>query len=195
MKFRNLNLTAALATALLSILVGCTNNPIEKRTPGDLIDDNALEFVIEREIRAADEGFDSAHLVITVYDGVVLLLGEVASSRLKQKATEETESLYKVDPAKVYNYLTVGGPISMLARTNDGYLSLKVKARLFAAPDVPAGKVKVVTENGIIYLLGKISLHDGDLVVKETRKSFGVQKIVKVFDYLPDELNEDSFDE
>ena len=174
----------ALLVAALTITTACTNKPEERRTPGDLIDDNALEFVIAKEIRASDEGFASAHLVITVYDGLVLLLGEVASASLREKATEVTESLYKVDPDRVYNYLTVQGPISMLARTNDGYLSGKVKARLLVAAEVPAGKVKVVTENGVVYLMGKISRSDGELVVAEVQKSFGVQKIVKVFDYL-----------
>ena len=49
---------------------------------------------------------------------------------------------------------------------------------------MPAGKVKVVTENGVVYLMGKITRADGELVVAEVQKSFGVQKIVKVFDYL-----------
>ena len=175
------------------VLAGCTNNPEEKRTPGDVIDDNALEFVIEREIKASDEGFKGAHLVTTVYDGLVLLLGEVPSAALKDKATEVTESLYKVDPDKVYNYLTVGGPISLLARTNDSYLSGKVKTRLLTARDVPASKVKVVTENGVVYLLGKITPSDAELVVAETQKTFGVQKIVKVFDYLPEAVDDPEF--
>lgn len=181
---------------LISVIVfaGCTNNPQEKRTPGDLIDDNALEFVIEREIKASDEGFKGAHLVTTVYDGLVLLLGEVPSADLKEKATEVSESLYKVDPDKVHNYLTVGGPISLLARTNDSVLSGKVKTRLLAASDVPAGRVKVVTENGVVYLLGKITPSDADLVVAETQKTFGVQKIVKVFDYLPETYDEAALD-
>lgn len=168
-------------------LASCTNNPERKRTPGDFIDDNALEFVIEREIRESDESFEGAHLVVTVYDGLVLLLGEVASPQLKEKATEVTESLYKVDPDKVHNYLTVQGPISILARTNDVYLSGKVKTRLIGAPEAPAGKVKVVTENGITYLLGKITRKQADQVVAEAQKTFGVQKIVKVFDYIPEE--------
>ncbi len=176
------------------VLAGCTNNPEEKRTPGDIIDDNALEFVIEREIKASDEGFKGAHLVTTVYDGLVLLLGEVPSAALKEKATEVTESLYKVDPDKVYNYLTVGGPISLLARTNDSYISGKVKTRLMTAREVPASKVKVVTQNGVVYLLGKITPNDAELVVAETRKTFGVQKIVKVFDYLPETIEDPMLD-
>lgn len=176
------------------VLAGCTNNPEEKRTPGDIIDDNALEFVIEREIKTSDEGFKGAHLVTTVYDGLVLLLGEVPSAALKEKATEVTESLYKVDPDKVYNYLTVGGPISLLARTNDSYISGKVKTRLMTAREVPASKVKVVTQNGVVYLLGKITPNDAELVVAETRKTFGVQKIVKVFDYLPETIEDPMLD-
>lgn len=176
------------------VLAGCTNNPEEKRTPGDIIDDNALEFVIEREIKASDEGFKGAHLVTTVYDGLVLLLGEVPSAALKEKATKVTESLYKVDPDKVYNYLTVGGPISLLARTNDSYISGKVKTRLMTAREVPASKVKVVTQNGVVYLLGKITPNDAELVVAETRKTFGVQKIVKVFDYLPETIEDPMLD-
>ncbi len=176
------------------VLAGCTNNPEEKRTPGDIIDDNALEFVIEREIKASDEGFKGAHLVTTVYDGLVLLLGEVPSAALKEKATEVSESLYKVDPDKVYNYLTVGGPISLLARTNDSYISGKVKTRLMTAREVPASKVKVVTQNGVVYLLGKITPNDAELVVAETRKTFGVQKIVKVFDYLPETIEDPMLD-
>jgi osmotically-inducible protein OsmY len=178
------DLTVGLIIALA--LAGCTNNPETKRTPGDFIDDNALEFVIEREIRGSDEGYKGAHIVVTVYDGIVLLLGEVPSAELREKATEVTESLYKVDPEKVNNYLTVGGPISLLARTNDGYLSTKVKARLLVSEGVPATKIKVVTENGIIYLMGKITPSQADLAVAETQKAFGVQKIVKVFDYLPE---------
>ena len=75
----------AFIIALLTMATACTNNPEERRTPGDLIDDNALEFVIAKEIRASDEGYEGAHLVVTVYDGLVLLLGEVASTRLQER--------------------------------------------------------------------------------------------------------------
>lgn len=186
MKNRSMPKIFSIGLLIAIAIGGCTNNPETKRTPGDIIDDNALEFVIEREIRASDPAYDGSHIVVTVYDGIVLLLGEVPSEALRKRATEVTESLYKVDPDKVNNYLTVGGPISMLARANDGYLTTKVKTRLLVAEGVPGTKVKVVTENGVIYLLGKITPSEADLVVTETQKSFGVQKIVKVFDYLPE---------
>ena len=63
-----------------------------------------------------------------------------------------------------------------------------------AAREVPASKVKVVTQNGVVYLLGKITPNDAELVVAETRKTFGVQKIVKVFDYLPETIEDPMLD-
>ena len=66
----------AFVIALITMATACTNNPEERRTPGDLIDDNALEFVIAREIRASDEGYEGAHLVVTVYDLSLIHISE-----------------------------------------------------------------------------------------------------------------------
>ncbi|MEZ7818992.1 MAG: osmotically-inducible protein OsmY [Candidatus Azotimanducaceae bacterium] len=165
-------------------LVACTSNPERQRSAGTIIDDNVLEIVIGKEIRAADEGYKGAHIVVTVYDGLVLLLGQVASEELKRLATDTTEGLSKVDAGSVHNHLTVEGPISLLARTNDSVLSGKVKTRLLAEKSVPGTKIKVKTQNAIIYLLGKITVEQADAAVAATQKSFGVRKIVKVFDYV-----------
>tara|TARA_B110000977_G_C11071391_1_gene489663 strand:+ start:399 stop:956 length:558 start_codon:yes stop_codon:yes gene_type:complete len=173
------------AVLLLSFgLMACTSNPEKQRSAGTIIDDNVLEIVINREIRAADEDYKGAHIVVTVYDGLVLLLGQVASEELKSLATETTEGLSKVDAGSVHNHLTVEGPISLLARTNDSVLSGKVKTRLLAEKSVPGTKIKVKTQNAIIYLLGKITEEQADAAVVATQKSFGVRKIVKVFDYV-----------
>jgi osmotically-inducible protein OsmY len=171
--------------ALLSLsLVACTSNPDKQRSAGTIIDDNVLELVIAKEIKAADKGYKGAHIVVTVYDGLVLLLGQVASDELKTLATDTTEALSKVEVGSVHNHMTVEGPISFLARTNDGYLSSKVKARLLADKAAPGTKIKVKTQDGVIYLLGKITEEQGEAAVAATQKSFGVRKIVKVFDYV-----------
>ena len=71
MKNRSILQTFSIGLLIAVAMGGCTNNPETKRTPGDLIDDNALEFVIEREIRESDSGYEGAHIVVTVYDGIV----------------------------------------------------------------------------------------------------------------------------
>jgi osmotically-inducible protein OsmY len=108
----------------------------------------------------------------------------VSSEELRSLATQTTEALNKVAEGSVHNHLTVEGPISFLARTNDSLLSGDVKVRLLAQKDAPGTKIKVKTQDGVIYLLGKITMEQADAAVAATQKSFGVRKIVKVFDYV-----------
>ena len=170
---------------LLSLsLTACTSNPDKRRSAGTIIDDNVLELVIAREIKSADEGYKGAHIVVTVYDGLVLLLGQVASEELKSLATDTTEALSKVDSGRVHNHLTVGGPTSFFARANDSILSGDVKVQLLREKTAPGTKIKVKTEDGIIYLLGKITEEQGSAAVAATQKIFGVRRIVKIFDYV-----------
>ena len=72
----------------------------------------------------------------------------------------------------------------MMARTNDAWLTTKIKTALFTGEDTETGRVKVVTENGIVYLMGLLSRTEADAAVETTRQVFGVQKIVKVFEYI-----------
>jgi len=172
--------STALLTCLL-LLSGCAGTPERPRSTGAWIDDNILEVAIEREIRASDEAYKGAHLVVVVYDGLVLLLGQVPSEQLKAQAAAVAAGMYKVDAAKVHNHLSVSGPISMLARTNDGLLTTKVKTRLLASEAVRGLRVKVISENGVVYLLGAVTSEQADASVTEAQKAFGVQRIVKVF--------------
>ena len=124
--------------------------------------------------------------MVTVYDGLVLLLGEVASDKAAGKGNRSCRIALQSRPGQSLQLHHRARPNLSPCHTNDRYLSAKVKSRLLVASGVPAGKVKVVTENGVVYLMGKITRADGELVVAEVQKSFGVQKIVKVFDYLSD---------
>ena len=152
------------------------------RTPGVVIDDNVLENLVESEIRKSDAGFKGSHIVVVAYNGLILLAGQVASAQLRDKASEVTRSLRRV--RKVHNELTVGGPTSLMARTNDGWLTSKVKSRLIANKTVDGSKIKVQTENGTVFLLGLVPRDQADGAVQIASQVYGVQKIVKVFEYL-----------
>ena len=85
---------------------------------------------------------------------------------------------------KVHNELGVGGPISHIARSNDGWLTSKVKSKLIGAKEVPGRKVKVQTENGVVYLMGFLTRAEADAAVDVAKSVYGVQQIVRVFEYL-----------
>ena len=168
----------SLTFALMTALTACASDP-NRRTPGVFIDDLALEPLIEREIRRSDSGY---RIVVVSLNGIVLLAGQVPTEALKIKASEVAQSLRRV--RRVHNELSIGGPISMVARTNDSWLTSKVKTRLLASETTQGLKIKVLTEDGVVYLMGQISRDQADSATAVASKVYGVQKIVKVFEYL-----------
>ncbi len=176
-----LNLSLLVAASML--LSGCffSDNP-RTRTPGTVIDDEMLENIVEREIKNSSTEFEGSNIDVVSYNGLVLLLGQVPNQSLKGRATVVAQGLPKV--RQVHNELDIGGPISYPARTNDSWLSSKVKTKLIASMEVYGRKVKVVTENGVVFLMGMLPRGEADQAVEIAKTVYGVQKIVKVFEYI-----------
>jgi len=174
-------LKLSLISLFVILLGGCVSDP-GKRTVGVVIDDEGIEWTVKGEIRNSDPGFQGSHLVVVSYNRVVLLAGQVATETLREKAAEVAQSMRSV--RKVHNELTIGGPISMMARSNDSWLTTKVKSRLIVSDKAYGTKTKVVTENGVVYLMGLLTREQADNAVEVASQVYGVQKIVKVFEYI-----------
>jgi osmotically-inducible protein OsmY len=84
----------------------------------------------------------------------------------------------------VQNELVVGPVTSMSSRTNDTVLTSKVKSRFVEAAKFQINFVKVVTENGTVYLMGIVRREEGDAATEIARTTDGVQRVVKVFEYI-----------
>ena len=173
----------AIAALVCISLAACTfsNNP-RTRTPGTVIDDEVLESLVERQIRASSPDYKGSNIDVVAYNGLVLLLGQVPTETLKAQATAVSQTVQKV--RQVHNELDIGGPISYPARTNDAWLSSKVKTKLVASKEVYGRRVKVVTEDGVVYLMGMLPRAEADSAVEIAKTVYGVQKIVKVFEYI-----------
>ena len=152
------------------------------RTPGRLLDDQMLERVAAQRIDQADERLASSHINVTSYDGIVLLTGQVETDALRDRAERAIADLRRIQ--KIHNQIEVGSPISLVARTNDNWLSTKVVSRFIASDEVDASRIKVVVENGVAYLMGVVPRTQGNAAAQAASTVFGVGKVVKVFDYL-----------
>jgi osmotically-inducible protein OsmY len=167
-----------------AILAACTtmSDDPRARTPGAVMDDQGLEWEIGRDIRGADPGFGSSNITVVSYNGIVLLAGQVANDALKQLAGERAQTFENV--RAVHNELEVMAPLSTVARANDSWLTTKIKSQMFADDQLVAGKIKVVTVNGVVFLMGMLPREEADRAVEIARTVYGVQKIVKVFEYI-----------
>ena len=163
-------------------LMGPVSEDLGSRSIGTTIDDQLVETRAKGNLRSAHPELEKAHVSVTSFNGVILLTGQVPSQEARRAATTAVESLRKVK--LVHNELEIAGPISFMARTNDSWLTTKVKTAMITDKESEGGRIKVITENGVVYLMGLLSRNEADAAVSRAREIFGVQKIVKVFEYI-----------
>jgi osmotically-inducible protein OsmY len=153
------------------------------RTFGSKIDDSLIETKVAVNIAKASPDLDNnSHIVVTSFNGVVLLAGQTPRADLKQLAEQTASQVQKVK--KVNNELQVIAPSSMLARSNDAWLTSKIKTEMLTDSAIPGSRIKVVTENGIVYLLGLLTQAEANRATNLVQGVSGVQKIVKLFEYI-----------
>ena len=134
-------------------------------------------------VAKADPDLDrNSHVVVISYNGVVLLAGQTPRADLKNKAEQAAKEVQKVKT--VHNELQILQPSSLAARSNDTWLTTKIKSQMLADANVPSTRIKVLTENGIVYMLGLVTRKEGDLATQVVQGVDGVQKIVRLFEYI-----------
>ncbi len=175
------------ATGCSSVLTATRDEPINDdrgtRTIGSKIDDSLIETKAAVNIAKAHPDLDSAsHIVVASYNGVVLIAGQTPREELKQIAEQAASSVQRVK--RVHNELQVLKPSSALARSNDSWLTTKIKAQMLTDESVPGSRIKVITENGIVYLLGLVTRQEGNRATSLVQGVSGVQRIVKLFEYI-----------
>ena len=169
-----------LTIALLSVLISACG----ARSFGNKIDDQFIGPEVTRSIKNAhiDLSTSTSRIVVTSYNGIVLVTGQTPSAELKELAGKAAESV--TSAKKIHNELQITTPTSGLVRSNDGLLTANIKTRMLSYNDVPATKVKVVTENGVVYLMGIISRAEANRATAVAQEVNGVQKIVRLFEYV-----------
>ncbi|MGF6394153.1 BON domain-containing protein [Pseudomonas plecoglossicida] len=170
-----------------SVLTSTRNSPIEDdrgtRTIGSKIDDSLIETKAEVNIAKANPDLDkSSHIVVSSFNGIVLLAGQTPRADLKSLAEQTASQVQRVK--KVHNELQVMPPSSILARNNDAWLTTKIKTQMLTDNSVPSSRIKVITENGIVYMLGLVTQQEANSATAVVQSVSGVQKIVKLFEYI-----------
>ena len=142
--------------------------------------DESIETKAVVNIHAANEAFDNAHLVVVSYNGYVLLAGQVTDEQLKAQATEVVRKVR--DVRRIYNELEVASPSSGMTRTSDTWITTKVKSWLLGDTSTEGLRVKVVTENGVVFLMGMVTAAEADRIADAAADIGGVQRVVRLFE-------------
>ncbi len=134
---------------------------------------------INSKIYQDSELYHKSHIVVGVYHRVVLLTGQTPFSAARDRVVEIARTTPGVE--KVYNEITISSPSAFTTRTSDTWITTKVRSAMLSTKGLHSSKIKVVTENGIVYLMGNVAADQADLAVDCTRRVYGVQKVVKLF--------------
>lgn len=187
---RKIIITIALATILQScvpFIAGAAIGGVvvyEGRNWNQQKLDSRITSEAEKKLNADEQLRQTSRVIVTSYNGVVLLAGQTPTQALKQRAADHLKYIPGIK--HVYNEIEVGGPISALTQSSDAWVTTKIKTEMLGNSKLKSSSIKVVTENGVVFLMGTVSKAQGKVAADVARKVSGVQKVVTLFVYKQD---------
>jgi osmotically-inducible protein OsmY len=172
------------ALVVAGVMAGTVMVATDRRTSGAQLNDEGIE--IRSANRLKEKFGERGNFSVTSYNGRVLLTGEVAGNSDKLAAEQ---LVFQVENVKaVVNELTIATSTSTLKeRSNDALITSLVKSSLFEAKELPSSAYKVVTERGVVYLMGRVTQREADRGTEIARGVSGVVKVVRSFEFISEE--------
>lgn len=178
-------LFARMPVLLLALVLAGCSSPVERRSIGTVIDDQASEIQILDTLFARPEFDQRDHIKVETHNETMLLAGEVSSAEKKALATRLASELKTV--SRVVNELAVMPPVETSGELSNSYITSKVNTRLLLSNPIEGsdtGRLKVITARRNVYLMGSVTRAEGEAVAEVVRRTRGVEKVIKVFDYV-----------
>lgn len=170
------------AAAAVVAVVGGASVASDNRTLGKQIDDQRIELVAHNQLAKMPEVSEHTNIQVISVNGSVLAVGQSPSTQLRDVVMKTLSNINGV--VTVHNQIRIGNTISATTKSNDLWLTSKVKTALVANKQVSATDVKVVTENGEVFLMGLLNKNQADTAVNVARNISGVSRVYKMFEYL-----------
>ena len=154
---------------------------LDNRTTGTMIEDGAIELKAKTRLLDNRELSRQAHINFTSYNTRVLISGEAPTEELRQQVVDIVKGVAKV--SHIHNEVIIAAPSSLLSRSSDTAITAKVKTKLLADRELSGINIKVVTENGTVFLMGISKREDAHRAALIASATGGAQKVVKLFEY------------
>ncbi len=156
----------------------------DRRDSMRILNDEKTELQILATIGEDKQLNEHSSIGVTSYNGTVLLTGQIRNEALRTRITDIAHKQSKT--VRVVDETSIGAPLSLANDSNDAYLTSRVKLVLFELelPDLDPTRIKVVTENKVVYLMGLVTQEEAAAVVEKARFVRGVERVVKIFEYI-----------
>lgn len=182
---------AVCLTAFLS-LQGCVSGIVlgalgvasvvnDRRTTATQLEDESIEIKANSALNKDDGLKDHSNISVVSYNRTILLIGQVPNTMLKDRAAKIAGDVENV--VRVHNQLRIGNKTALTTRTNDSWLTSKVKVALTGDETLKASQIKVITEHGEVFLMGLVTQQEGNLAAELARNVSGVKQVIKAFEY------------
>lgn len=169
-------------TAAVVGIAGGASVVTDNRSLGNQIDDQNIELNAHAKLSQNDGISENTNLQVISINGAVLVIGQAPNNFLRDQAIKLINEVKEVK--KLHNQIRIADPVGFSTKTNDLWLTSKVKAALFANDKISANNIKVVTENGEVFLMGLVEKNQADIAVDIARNISGVKKVFKIFEYI-----------
>lgn len=189
MTFKNLALIAfsvvslqgCVALAVVGVIGGATV-ATDHRTVGTQIDDQQIEFKAHALLSKQNALTKNTNIQIVSVNGVALVVGQAPTEHLRDQVIKSINDVQGI--RKLQNQIRIGNTISLTTKSNDLWLTSKVKTALFGSDNLEATNIKVVTENGEVFLMGLVTDDQAKEAVDIARNISGVNRVFKMFEYI-----------
>lgn len=150
----------------------------DRRTLGTQLDDQTIEYRAQRAI-SETERFDNARILAVAYNKRVLLIGQAPSEDIRRQAEQTVRDA--VGAAQVHNEVRVRSRVGFTTKTEDSWITSKVKTALLSDERVDGSQIKVVTENGEVFLMGIVANEEAGIATDIARNTAGVVRVITAF--------------
>lgn len=175
------NLSACVSALLAGVAIATVDIIHDRRTAGEYVDDNTIELTARNYLLSSNELRAAAHVKPTSWNGILLITGEIDEEGIKQQVITRLRAIDGV--RQLVDETTITGKTALLSRTNDAWITTKVKSGLLIKTGLDANRVKVITTRGSVYLMGIVTESEAEKATEVARGVRGVARVVKVFEY------------
>ncbi len=153
----------------------------DRRTTGTIVEDKSIQLKAMQTVSDVSGDDANVHVSAVSYNNNVLLIGQAPSRSVRGDIVQKVKNIEKVK--QVHDEIVLKEPSSVLQRSTDSWITTRIKSEMAVTKDINPTRIKVVTEDGIVYLMGIVKPVEEEITVDIARHVKGVKKVVKIFEY------------